>query len=100
MKTFATGTFTGRLYFHLLLRFPYHYYSRVGSIFVDAQLSVREIKEIVLRLGAIEGDPQGAQMGAGVPHAYSRLKVRWEQLVETLTEEWKTLNTISLFLLG
>ncbi len=99
-KTFATETLPGLIYLHLLLRLPYLYFSRVDKIFLDAQLSMSEIKQMALRVGANDGDSLSVQTEEGVPRAYLRLKVRWEELVDALMEEWKTLNIISVLLLG
>ncbi len=64
---------------------------------------------MALRVGARDDGPErsfgaSAQMAAGsegtVPRSYLRLKDRWEEHVDALMEEWKTLNIISALLLG
>ncbi len=100
VKKFATETLPGIIYLHMLLRLPYLYFSRVDRIFFDARLSMSEIKQMALRVGAREGDPLRVQTREGVPRTYLRLKIRWEELVDALMEEWKTLNIISALLLG
>lgn len=69
---------------------------------------MEEIKEMALQDGSADIITVQHQVGhrffvegAGEqPPAYLRLKARWEELIDTLMEEWKTLNIISVLLLS
>ncbi|KAJ3569974.1 hypothetical protein NP233_g4707 [Leucocoprinus birnbaumii] len=95
---FLTGILPRQIYLHCLLRLPYMYFSRVDQIFVDANLSMEEIKEMALRdsVGGLIQRRKSARM----PRAYLRLKKNWEHFIDNLMREWKTLNIISGLLLS
>lgn len=100
LKTYLIMFFTSilprQMYLHCLLRLPYMYFSRVDQIFVDAQLTLEEIKEMALR-DSVDGR-HGRRYK--MPKAYSRLKKNWEDFIDNLMREWKTLNIISGLLLS
>jgi hypothetical protein len=95
---FLTSILPRQIYLHCLLRLPYMYFSRVDQIFVDAHLSLEEIKEMALQDG-IDGRMHGRK-SKGMPRSYLRLKKNWESFIDNLMREWKTLNIISGLLLS
>lgn len=95
---FLTGILPRQIYLHCLLRLPYMYFSRVDQIFVDAQLSLEEIKELALQ-DSVNGLVH-RRKSTRMPRAYKRLKHNWEQFIDNLMREWKTLNIISGLLLS
>ncbi|KAF9449379.1 hypothetical protein P691DRAFT_653906, partial [Macrolepiota fuliginosa MF-IS2] len=74
------------------------YFSRVNQIFVDAHLTLEEIKEMGLRDSA-GGQPAHIRRSK-MPKTHSRLKKNWEEFIDNLMREWKTLNIISGLLLS
>lgn len=72
-----------------------------------AELSMEEIKEMALQDGSADAVAIKHQVGhhyfvegaGGQSPAYLRLKAGWEELIDTLMKEWKTLNIISVLLL-
>ncbi|KAF9449383.1 hypothetical protein P691DRAFT_728037 [Macrolepiota fuliginosa MF-IS2] len=95
---FLTTIIPRQFYLHCLLRLPYLYFSRMDQIFKDADLTMEEIKEMPLRDG-IAGYLQGGSR-PNMPWAYLRLKQDWEDFIDNLLREWKTLNIISGLLLS
>lgn len=93
--TLLTVVIPGQIYLHCLLRLPYMYFSRVDQIFVGAHLTLEEMKDMGLR-GSADEHSHGQKM----PKAYSRLKKNWEEFIDNLMREWKTLNIISGLLLS
>lgn len=95
-----------QIYLHLLLRLPSLYSTRVGQILNDADLSLVEMKDMALR--ALAADDKAIQYIATIrkdtepreilPPAYQRTKERWESFVDSLLEEWRTLNIVSALL--
>lgn len=97
VATFLTSILPRQIYLHCLLRLPYMYYSRVTQIFEDAHLTLEEIKEMALK-DTVIGQSKGAV--SPMPGAYLRLKTNWQQFIDNLVREWKTLNIISGLLLS
>lgn len=95
---FLTSILPRQIYLHCLLRLPYMYFSRVDQIFVDAHLSLEEIKEMALR-DSVDEHVHGRK-SKGMPRSYLRLKENWEHFIDNLMREWKTLNIISGLLLS
>ena len=101
---FLLKTFPKQMYSHFLLRLPSLYFSRVARIFEDANLSLPEIKKMVLETAsqgvAHEFEIQLAFESASVPPAYKRLTSTWESFIDSVMREWKILNIISVLLLS
>lgn len=97
VKTFLTSTLPHQIYLYCLLRLPYLYYSRVSQIFQDANLTLEEVNEMGLKDTA---DWQSKGAVSPMPKAYSRLKKNWQQFIDILLQEWKTLNIVSGLLLS
>lgn len=108
----AFDTFPRQLYLHMHLRLPSLYFSRVALIFEDAAVSRPEIQKII---DAVEGgeteNVQGRSRTVGLPFpeewvppnvspALARFKRSWENFVDSLVKEWKTLNVLSALLLS
>ncbi|KXN85211.1 hypothetical protein AN958_11576 [Leucoagaricus sp. SymC.cos] len=94
---FLTSILPRQIYLHCLLRLPYMYFSRVDQIFVDANMTLEEIKEMALREGV--ADQERGRLSQ-MPKTYLRLKQSWEYFIDNLLREWKTLNIISGLLLS
>jgi hypothetical protein len=108
----AFDTLPRQLYLHLHLRLPSLYFSRVARIFEDAAVSRPEIRRILDTVEAVETEyVQGRTRAVGLPFpeewvppnvspALARFKRSWENFVESLVREWKTLNVLSALLLS
>lgn len=88
-----------QIYRHCLLRVPSMYFTRVSRIFEEAEVSRPDIERMI----------QGCAMGLDFPHewappqvspALSRFKVSWEDFIDSVIREWKTLNVVSALLLS
>lgn len=75
------------------------YFTRVSRIFEEAEVSRPDIERMI----------QGCAMGLDFPHewappqvspALSRFKVSWEDFIDSVIREWKTLNVVSALLLS
>lgn len=108
-----------QMYLNMLLRLPYLYFSRVSRIFEDAELTVKEIKDMALddctavQTGYAMPAPIYYQSPApygdesdweGLPplpsQSFTNLKTSWETFVDSLIKEWKTFNIVSVLLLS
>ena len=88
-----------QIYRHCLLRVPSMYFTRVSRIFEEAEVSRPDIERMV----------QGCAMGLDFPHEWAppqvspalvRFKISWEDFIDSLIREWKTLNVVSALLLS
>ncbi|KAH6916440.1 hypothetical protein BKA70DRAFT_1255789 [Coprinopsis sp. MPI-PUGE-AT-0042] len=94
------------IYTFLLLRLPALYFSRVARIFEEADMTLGEIKKMVLDSAASNVQtrafdavwylPKPQQM----PPAYDGLTNTWEAFIDSVMREWKTFNIISVLLLS
>ena len=108
----AFDTLPRQLYLHSQLRLPSLYFSRVARIFEDAAVSRPEIQRILDTVEAVETEyVQGRSRTVGLPFpeewvpptvspALARFKRSWENFVDSLVREWKTLNVLSALLLS
>jgi hypothetical protein len=108
----AFDTLPRQLYLHAQMRLPSLYFSRVARIFEDAAVSRPEIQRILDTVEAVETDfVQSRTRTVGLPFteewvppnvspALARFKLSWENFVESLVREWKTLNVLSALLLS
>ncbi|KAG6811189.1 hypothetical protein H0H92_008629 [Tricholoma furcatifolium] len=80
----------------LLLRLPSVYFNRVASVFEDLDINMSELVGMsfdgMIPATPREGEPRNP--------ASANLKVTWEDLIDSLLREWKTLNIISALLLS
>lgn len=117
MHVFLLQTFPRHTYLHLMLRLPSLYFERVAKIFEEAEVSrpdIHRISDLCAPLEAAEA-AQWLQAGQGaavrlpypddwtppvVSPALARFKFSWENFVDSLIREWKTLNVVSALLLS
>ncbi|KAG6867680.1 hypothetical protein C0993_012488 [Termitomyces sp. T159_Od127] len=111
---FFLDTLPRQIYLYFLLTLPSLYFSRVARIFEEAQLSMPDIKKMAISSANDFQDrfPCATKMlGEWKTPAYSvhspfdtqvvaRFKASWEQFVDSLMKEWKTLNLVSVLLLS
>ncbi|KAF9044282.1 hypothetical protein BJ165DRAFT_189732 [Panaeolus papilionaceus] len=98
---FLVDTLPRQIYLHLLLRLPSLYFSRVSRIFLEAEVTMPEIKQGVLH------DAQHFKTQGGwfpepylVSPCYQKLQSSWDAFIDSLLKEWKTLNIVSVLLLS
>jgi hypothetical protein len=107
-----------QLYLIVLLRLPSIYFSRVGRVFEYAELTKSELQRMIGLGGSAylrDRDwsptnvppslsrgffPMSLLKGILMEFLCSGFKVAWEELVDTLLKEWKTLNVLSALLLS
>ncbi|KAH9936823.1 uncharacterized protein BXZ73DRAFT_89312 [Epithele typhae] len=124
---FCTYILPRRLYLYSLLHLPALYWQRVARIFEDAEVSRHEVQRLVDACGDVAmastvdaalasgyaTPPQGVHraLSRGIPFpeeweppvvspALARFKISWEQFIDSLLREWKTLNLVSALLLA
>ncbi|KAF7289057.1 hypothetical protein HMN09_01353900 [Mycena chlorophos] len=98
-----------QLYLHCLLRIPLLYTARIFGIFNGARLDLQDIS----RLAQARGDEWDEKTtGTSPPTLFSKseltplpgsllnFKASWNNFVDSLLHEWKTLNLISALLLS
>ncbi|KAH8115641.1 hypothetical protein DFH11DRAFT_1725871 [Phellopilus nigrolimitatus] len=86
-------------YRHLLLRLPSLYFTRVSRIFEEAEVTRPEIQRMID--GCVYGlDFPYEWTAPNVSPALIRFKSSWEEFVDTVIQEWKTLNVVSALLLS
>ncbi|KAJ6472660.1 hypothetical protein DFH09DRAFT_953981 [Mycena vulgaris] len=104
--SFLLDSFTRQLYLHLLLRIPSLYFSRVASIFEEAQFSLPQIRHMALQEWNSNGMAKGRRMFLApqdppvLPRSLLNFRSSWEAFINSLMREWKTLNIISVLLLS
>lgn len=129
-KAIVVDSFLAQLYLLGLLRLPALYFTRVSRIFVDHELILPELAELVASVAARESPGQeqaalrtGQSLNAAnanananpmsaetwtisglsedeLPRSYTRLMKTWEDFIDSLLKEWKILNLVSVLLLG
>jgi hypothetical protein len=107
---FLVDVLPRQLYLSLLLHLPSMYFHRVARVFEDAELSKPDIVEMFVK-SAEQWDPlavtwYGPQSHALGPSPWTGISPRllafkhsWEDFVDSLLTEWKTLNIVSVLLL-
>jgi hypothetical protein len=92
-----------QLYLSLLLGLPSLYFTRVARVFEDAELSKPDIKKMV-HTTANEWEGRVVLMNWNntplLSPALLTFKRSWEEFVDSLMREWKTLNVVSVLLLS
>ncbi|THH05929.1 hypothetical protein EW145_g4438 [Phellinidium pouzarii] len=86
-------------YLNFLLRLPSMYFTRVSHIFEEADVTRPEMQRM------IDGVTRGLDLThdwtpPNVSPALARFKISWEDFVDTVVQEWKTLNVVSALLLS
>lgn len=106
-----SDTLPRQLYLCLLLRLPAVYFSRVARIFEDAEVSRNDMQRIIEsnRPSKLSTSSRRATYNAAPPTlpfpedwtppavspALARFKNSWEEFIDSLLREWKTLNLVS-----
>lgn len=128
LGVFLTDTLPRQVYLYMLLRLPALYFSRVSRIFEDAEISKHEISRMIqicapatdpnnvnIPTPGIATPPTNVGANATrrvdtilpypedwvtptVSPSLVRFKHSWEQFVDSLLREWKTLNLVSALL--
>lgn len=106
VAAFTLDTLPRLIYSCALLRLPSLYFSRVVRVFEDADLTLPEIKRMALELA--NQHPENVHQvlftnlsnHAPATSPFWNLKTNWESFIESVLREWKTLNIISVLLLG
>ena len=110
-RSLSSDTLPRQLYLCLLLRLPSVYFSRVARIFEDAEVSRNDMQRIIgsnrpsklstANRRAINNSappvlpfPEDWTPPAVSP-ALARFKNSWEEFIDSLLREWKTLNLVS-----
>lgn len=88
-----------QLFSLITLRIPSMYVSRMTRIFEEAEVTQPEMQRL------IDGVARGWDLTRdwappNVSPALARFKVSWEEFIDTLIQEWKTLNVVSALLLS
>jgi hypothetical protein len=103
---FLLDTVPRQIYLHFMLRLPSLYFSRVTRIFEDAEMSMPEIKKMALEAASGWKDP-AKDLNRGfifdpqeLTPPYASLQNSWQNFIDSLMREWKTLNIISVLLLS
>lgn len=91
--------FPARAYLYVLLGLPGLYFSRVATIFEDANLSTEKMKLMILNNEGAKIQPDLFSLRERDP-AFKRLTKSWKHFIDTVIREWKTLNLISVLLLS
>ncbi|KAF7317646.1 hypothetical protein MKEN_00852100 [Mycena kentingensis (nom. inval.)] len=89
----------------LLLRIPSLYFSRVARIFEDAQTSLPNIRRMARARASQWKTPNEIMTladldPAPLPNSLIQLKASWEEFIDSLMREWKTLNLVSVLLIA
>ncbi|KAF9651039.1 hypothetical protein BDM02DRAFT_3111358 [Thelephora ganbajun] len=106
-----SDTLPRQLYLCLLLRLPAVYFSRVARIFEDAEVSRNDMQRIIesnrpskLSAASRRGVNNAVQPILPFPEdwtppavspALARFKNSWEEFIDSLLREWKTINLVS-----
>lgn len=86
------------MYLYFLLGVPGLYFTRVATVFEDANVPQREMEDLVLQNATARMYPE--LMPANRNPAFKRLTKSWTHFIDTLIREWKTFNLISVLLLS
>ena len=90
-----------QIYRHMLLRLPSMYFTRISRLFEEAEVTRLEIQGMID--GAANGWDWTRLTDWNPAHASPALrcfKRSWEEFIEIVIQEWKTLNVVSVLLLG
>ncbi|KAJ6491959.1 hypothetical protein C8R45DRAFT_189931 [Mycena sanguinolenta] len=95
------------VYLHLLLRLPLLYFSRVTRLFEDANLSLPDIRRLVVANADQWKDGTPGSLittflpadAAISPHLLN-FRHSWEGFIDSLLREWKTQNVVAALMLS
>ena len=98
---FTFDTLPRQIYLHFLLRLPHLYFSRVSRIFEEADISMPKIKQGILEAAAYRKDYPESTIWFELPTVqFGNLEMTWQHFIDSLMQEWQTLNIISVLLLS
>ena len=87
-----------RTYLYFLLGLPSIYFTRVATVFQEADVTLQEMEKYAVRsASARQFDIH--TLKTELP-AYQKMTTAWTEFIDTLLREWKTLNLISVLLLS
>ncbi|CUA76214.1 hypothetical protein RSOLAG22IIIB_12139 [Rhizoctonia solani] len=109
-----------QIYRHFLLRLPSVYFTRVSKVFEEAELSRVEVQKMIdaskrarrrrLRRGQRQAHSESNELDFWpneqewttpiVSPSLQRFKQSWDEFMDSLQKEWKTLNVVSALLLS
>lgn len=95
VELFVTDVLPRQVYLLFLFRLPALYFLRVTRVFEEADLTLAEIKRMVLHVYAEDTYPEAINLYP----ACQKLITAWELLINKLVKEWETLNVVSVLLL-
>ena len=101
---FLLDTIPRQIYSYLMLRLPILYFARVARIFDEGDLSLHEIAALAHNPENYYSQSHMSILSTTEPSSpaspFWNLKVTWEALINSLLQEWKTLNIVSVLLLS
>ncbi|KAG6336071.1 hypothetical protein ID866_3018 [Astraeus odoratus] len=119
VRYFMTYTLPRQVYLHLLLRLPSLYFSRIAQLFEDAHISQHDVARMIAaypppRRRNYKPNTSPIPLARSLPAfpapdewtpanaspALVRFKKSWEEFINSLLREWKTLNLVSALLLS
>lgn len=102
---FLLDTLPRQIYLYFLLTLPSLYFSRVSRIFVEAELSKPIIERMIISSRVDDWSITRIQNTFNMTplpfdsHVIASFKTSWEQFVDSMMKEWKTLNLVTVLLL-
>ena len=100
---FLLDTIPRQFYSYLLLRLPTMYFARVARIFDEGDMSLHDIAALARSPANYSQGHMNILSGResfGPTSPFWNLKETWEVLINSLLQEWKTLNIVSVLLLS
>ncbi|KAK2463412.1 hypothetical protein APHAL10511_004498 [Amanita phalloides] len=100
---FMLDTIPRQMYHYMLLCLPSLYFGRVARIFDEGGLSLPEISVLAQASTAYNQSSAnifGTKEPSSPTSPFWNLKATWEALIDSLLNEWKTLNIASVLLLS
>ncbi|TFK67679.1 hypothetical protein BDN72DRAFT_879516 [Pluteus cervinus] len=95
-----------QIYWHLLLRVPEVYWSRVLRILQDADIPIHEVASVVSQARSVQSSASSSRYTLPMIHAkdcserFAQLNLSWEHFLDSAMREWKIMNLVSVLLLG
>jgi hypothetical protein len=97
----STSTVLRQIYLTLLLRLPSLYLTRVSRIIDDGKSSLPHLRQMIAADGPIDPVNWTVPIGQSFVHpVVTDFKHSWETFVDSLLNEWRTLNIVSVLLLS
>jgi hypothetical protein len=95
---FLTYSIPNQIYLFLMLCLPAFYFRRVSRVFEDAELSMEDLRRMAAASPSQWMRPEWDDRA--LPHPLRAFKATWDEFIESVVTEWKTLNLISALLLS